>query len=170
MYGLNNGTVYIFSSISPSRGYSDLDKIKYITNIPIAKAVRESCSFPGVFSPCEYQEEQLADGGIRENVPWKELKANGVEKVISIVFPKEVKYKKCKNIVDVIGNSIDYMSRELSNYELDGADYLLKIEIPRISLLDTSKLEYCYKRGYEETKRKMKEIRKILLSDYIQNL
>ena len=75
MYGLNSGTVYLFSSIPPSRDYSD--QIKYVTDISIAKAVRASCSFPGIFSPCKYQDEQLVDGGIRENVPWKELKASG---------------------------------------------------------------------------------------------
>ena len=162
MYGLNNGTVYLFSSIPPSRGYSD--KVKYITDMPIAKAVRASCSFPGIFSPCQYQDEELVDGGIRENVPWKELKANGVQKVISIVFPKRIKYKKCKNIVDVIGNSIDYMSHELSNYELEGADYLLKIDTVNTSLLDTSKLNYFYERGYQETKKQMKEMKKLIKS------
>ena len=160
MYGLNSGTVYLFSSIPPSRDYSD--QIKYVTDISIAKAVRASCSFPGIFSPCKYQDEQLVDGGIRENVPWKELKASGVETVISIVFPKMIKYKKCKNIIDVISNSIDYMSHELSNYELEGADYLLKINTINTSLLDTSKLDYFYQKGYEETKRKMKEIKRMI--------
>lgn len=90
--------------------------------------------------------------------------------VISIIFPKRVKYKKNKSIIDVISNSIDYMSHELSNYELEGADYLLKIDTINTSLLDIGKLDYFYQKGYEGTKRKMNEMKKILQRDYVQNL
>lgn len=98
------------------------------------------------------------DGGIRENVPWKELKENGVDKVISIVFPKKLKCKEDKNIIDVISESIELMGQELSNYELEGSDYLLKIDTVNTPLLDTSKMNYFYKRGYDVTKKKIKEI------------
>lgn len=154
---LNTGAVYFFSSINENRGYSD--KIRYINNIEIGKAVRASCSYPGVFSPCPYKETVLVDGGIRENVPWKELKKNGVDVVISVVFTKDIKYKRKKNILDVIGGSIDIMGHELSNYELEGADYLLKIHTEDVSLLDASKMEYLYQRGYEEAKRQIRNIR-----------
>lgn len=166
---LDNGTVYLFSSFSAIQqnrekraklgNYSN--QVIYVREISIAKAVRASCSFPGVFSPCSYQKRKLVDGGIRENVPWKELKANGVDKVISIIFPKKMKSKENKNIVDVINGSIELMGQELSNYELEGADYLLKIDTINASLLDTSKMQYFYQRGYEETKKKMKEMKRL---------
>ena len=154
---LNTGAVYIFSSIKEKRSYSD--KIQYINNIEIGKAVRSSCSYPGVFSPCPYKTTELIDGGIRENVPWKELKENGVDRVISVVFTKNIKYKRKKNILDVIGSSIDIMGHELSNYELEGADYLLKIHTEDVSLLDTSKMDYLYQRGYEETKKQIRNLK-----------
>lgn len=91
-------------------------------------------------------------------MPWKELKENGVDKVISIVFPKKLKCKENKNIIDVISGSIELMRQELSNYELEGADYLLNINTVNASLLDTSKMDYFYQRGYEETKKRLEEI------------
>ena len=84
---------------------------------------------------------------------------NGVDVVISVVFTKDIKYKTKKNILDVIGGSIDIMGHELSNYELEGADYLLKIHTEDVSLLDSSKMEYLYQRGYEEAKRQIRNIR-----------
>lgn len=158
---LDDGTVYLFTSISKQtketrQNYSN--HVEYIYNAPIAKVVRASCSFPGVFSPCNYQNHKLVDGGIRENVPWKELKENGVDKVISIIFPKKLKCKENKNIIDVISGSIELMGQELSNYELEGADYLLKINTLHTPLLDTNQIDYFYRKGYEETKRKIKEI------------
>ncbi len=50
------------------------------------------------------------------------------------------------------------MGQELSNYELEGADYLLKVTTVNTPLLDTSKMDYFYQRGYEETKKRIKEI------------
>ena len=157
---LNNGKVYIFSSMGEKRGYSD--KIQYIEDIPIGRAVRASCSYPGVFSPCPYKDTQLVDGGIRENVPWKELKANGVDKVICVVFTKELKCKRKKNIIDVVCDSLDIMGHELSNYELEGADFLLKINTKNVPLLDVNEMEYLYQKGYEETKRNINKIKKLL--------
>ena len=109
-----------------------------------------------------YNGTKLIDGGIRENVPWRELKEIGVDKIISVIFTKQIKKKDDKNIIDVVSNSIDILCHELSNYELDGADFLLKINTPDISLLDTSKTDYLYKIGYEQTKEKMKIIKKYI--------
>lgn len=163
---LDSGMVYLFSSLAKTkeeieklkytREYSN--QIEYVNEIPIEKAVRASCSFPGVFSPCKYKEHRLVDGGIRENVPWKELKAEGVDKVICIIFPKRVKWKEEKNIIDVVSGSIELMGQELSNYELEGVDRLIRIETINTSLLDTSKMNYFYQKGYEATKKMLKEI------------
>ncbi len=69
-----------------------------------------------------------------------------------------MKCKENKNIIDVISGSIELMGQELSNYELEGADYLLKVTTVNTPLLDTSKMDYFYQRGYEETKKRIKEI------------
>lgn len=159
---LNDGKIYIFSSFRNKRSYSN--KVVYINDIEVWKAVRASCSYPGVFSPCKYKGTQLIDGGIRENVPWKELKEMGVNKTISVVFTKEVKQKLDKNIIDIICSSIDILCYELSSYELNGADYLLNINTVDISLLDISKIDYLYNIGYKQTKNKIKEIK-----EYINN-
>lgn len=139
------------------------DKIKYINDVDIAFAVRASCSYPGVFSPCEYNGSLLVDGGIAENLPWKETKRAGADKVISIVF-NDVKPQKCLcNLFDIISKSFTIIFKELANYEWDGTDYLIKIEFDKkIKLLDTKQIEYLYKEGYIQTKRKVRDIKKEL--------
>lgn len=139
------------------------DKIKYINDVDIAFAVRASCSYPGVFSPCEYNGSLLVDGGIAENLPWRETKRAGADKVISIVF-NDVKPQKCLcNLFDIISKSFTIIFKELANYEWDGTDYLIKIEFDKkIKLLDTKQIEYLYKEGYIQTKRKIRDIKKEL--------
>lgn len=157
---LYNGKVYIFSSQKNRTTYSD--EMQYIYDINIGKAVHASCSYPGVFSPCKYNDTKLIDGGIRENVPWKETRINGADKVISVVFEKNIKYKKNKNIIDVVSSSIDILSHELSNYELAGAQYLLTIKTEDVALLDFSKIKYLYNIGYETTKKEINKIKKFM--------
>lgn len=159
---LCDGKIYVFSSIENRSTYSD--NIIYINDINIGKAVHASCSYPGVFSPVKYNDTFLIDGGIRENVPWKELKNSGAENVISIVFENEIKKKEEVNIIDVVTKSIDILCHELSNYELEGADYLIKIKTKDIHLLDKKKIDYLYNLGYIETKGKIKEIKEKILT------
>ncbi len=157
---LYSGNVFIFSSVQHRRNITN--EIKYISDIPIGKAVRASCSYPGVFSPCKYKNIELIDGGIRENIPWKELKVCGADKVLSIVFKSEIKEKKNKNIIDNISSSIGILCNELSLYELNGADCLLEIPTENVALLDMTKVNKLYKLGYEVAKKNMKRIKSCL--------
>lgn len=159
---LKTGDVYIFSSIKNRNRKEYSDNIIYKNNINIGKAVRASCSYPGVFSPCIIEDNYMVDGGIRENVPWKELKQCGAQKVISIIFQNEIKEKNKIDMFDVISGSMELLCRELSNYELNGADYLIKIKTKNIQLLDKTKLEYLYNLGYIETKGKIKQIKELI--------
>lgn len=147
---LNNGKIYFFENLNNRNTYSD--EIISVNNINIGKAVRASCSFPGFFCPVKYNEDLLIDGGVRENIPWKEVKKRGIDKVFCISFEEEIKNKKNKNIIDSIYGAINLMGRELSNYELSGADYVLKIKTKEISLLDFKEIEYLYNLGYNKTK------------------
>lgn len=149
-----NGKVVCFSSSKPK--LTLLENIIYIDNAMIDKSVRASCSFPVVFSPVEFRDTKLIDGGIRENSPWRELKEIGAEKVISVVFNEEFKKSCCANIIDVAGRSINLLTKELSNYEWEGSDYLLEIKTSKIGLLDMNKIDELYELGYKITKEKLK--------------
>lgn len=154
---LYNGELYIFSSIKNRSTYSN--DIKYIYDINIGKAVQASCSYPGIFSPCNYNNLELIDGGIRENIPWKLTKINGADKVISVIFEKDISEKNNnRNIINVISTAIDLLSFELSNYEVAGADFLIKIKTKGIDLLDIEKIDYLYKLGYMIGKKEIKKI------------
>lgn len=140
--------------------YIKNDNIKFINNANISKIIRASCSYPLVFSPCKYNNTELIDGGIAENIPWKGLKQIGADKVISVIFKKKNSKKCCSNVIQVINNSLDIMSKELLEYEIIGSDYLIEMETEEIGLLDMSKIDYMYNLGYETAK---KQIRKFKL-------
>ena len=124
---VHNGKIYCFCSQNKRARFSD--KTVYVNNINIGRAVRASCSYPLVFEPCKYKNLELVDGGIRENIPWKGLKEFGATTIIGAVFEKEDDGKCCNNVIEVVGNSFEILCHELSNYELEGLEYLIKIKI-----------------------------------------
>lgn len=151
-----DGKVICFSSKLNRKSISD--KIEFVNDVSIGKAVRASCSFPVVFSPCNFKRTKLIDGGIRENVPWKETKLIGADKVLSIMFEEENNNNCYRNIIEVASRSIELLCRELSNYEMEGADYTIKIKSEKVGLLDMSKIDELYNLGYEITKKELKNI------------
>ena len=158
MVDLQKGTVYI--AISKENRASLLDNTKYISNMPLAKAVRASCSFPVVFSPCKYNGMQLIDGGTRENLPWKGLKEIGADDVWGISFNTIFQENDCcQNIIDIATRAMKLQGRELSIYERVGIDNLITINTNKVPLLNSSNIDTLYRKGYEETK---KQLRKIL--------
>ena len=162
MVDLQTGVVYIASSKESRVMLSD--KNEYITDIPIAKAIRASCSFPVIFSPCKYQEMELIDGGTRENLPWKQLKQIGADEVWGIAFNTIFKEKDCcSNIIDSAVRAMELQGRELAMYEKAGIDNLITINMKKVSLLDYKKADEFYKIGYEQAK---KQIRNLKIGKY----
>lgn len=158
---LCNGEVICFTSFPNNKRSTYSDNIVYKNDINIGKAVRASCSYPVVFSPCKFNNAKLIDGGIRENVPWKELKKIGAKKVLNITFETENNEDCDKNLIEVAGSSIGMLCQELSNYEMEGADDVIKIKTKKIGLLDMSKIQELYQLGYSEAKRNLERIRKV---------
>ena len=157
---LYDGSIHLFTSLKNNRRYSD--EVIAINNIEIGKAVQASCAYPGIFCPVNIDGKKLVDGGIRENTPWKDLKKIGVEKIITIVFEEEKRPKEKVNILDCITGSMGIMMHELYNYEIEGIEYLLKINTKDVWLLDIEKTEELYNLGYETTKKEINKIKEYL--------
>lgn len=152
---MNTGEVICFTSKNV-RGFSDYTA--FVNDVKVANAVQASCSFPIIFSPCNYKNIKLIDGGIRENSPWREVKLIGADKVISVVFESEENDLCCENFIDVAFRSFDLMKAELYKYEIDGTDYLIKLKSEKTSLLDMNKIDEFYELGYNQTKKEIKNL------------
>lgn len=157
---MKNGKVICFTSCKNRNSFSD--KTEFVYDVNIGKAIRASCSYPAVFSPCNYKDTKLIDGGIRQNVPWKETKLLGADKVLNIVFEDEVDQNCCDNLIEVSVRAINLLCRELSNYELNGSDYIIKIKSKKVGLLDIKRIDELYWLGYNETKKQIKNIKKLI--------
>ena len=125
-------------------------------------AVRASSSFPGIFCPCKFKEYSFLDGGILNNIPVKEIKEQGADIVIAANL-KADEVNEESNIMDITMRTIDIMGNKISEKSLKKySDIILTIETDKMGLLDYTKLEDCYNRGYEYTCASISKILKLI--------
>lgn len=147
---------YIFTNRVPK-----LEEEKYITEISIGKAVRASSSFPAIFSPCKYKKFEFLDGGILDNIPVKEVKKQGADKIIAVNF-KADDITDESNMMDIAMRTLDIMGNKISEEDLKISDYILTVQTDKTGLLDTDKLDKCYKYGYQKGIQSIDEIKRII--------
>ena len=123
---------------------------EYIHDIEIGKAVRASCSFPGMYAPLEYGKFQFADGGIFDNLPVLETKKLGVDKVIAIKFGLKSP-KKQRTLYNIAMQSLDLMTENLIKDSIKESDFVIEIDLKDVKPFSINKLEYAYQQGYLQT-------------------
>lgn len=149
---------YIFTNKIPK---NIKNKEQYITNITVGKAVRASSSFPAVFVPCEWGNHAFMDGGALDNVPVQEVRKQGADKVLAVTFDAD-QITKESNIMDIVMKTIDIMGNKISEESLENSDYIINVYTDKVGLLDTNKLDSCYKYGYEAVIKNIDKIKEAI--------
>jgi NTE family protein len=126
------------------------------------KAVLASSCLPGLFSPVEINGHLMADGGILESVPTSALKNCGAEIIIGVDLFTHRKYKRPKNIVDVLVNSFDMINHKTSvGFIKESNQILIKPDLSDFSMGDFKKWKEIAEIGYRETLKAIPEIKKL---------
>ena len=66
------------------------------------------------------------------------------------------------NAMDIIMRTLDIMGNKISEEGLNLSDYILTVKTDKTGLLDTQKLDMCYKFGYQSAIKEIDRIKKIL--------
>lgn len=155
---MKDGKEYIFTNYIPKE---NLDNIGYITDIPIERAVRASSSFPAIFCPCDFETHKFLDGGVLDNIPVKEVKKQGAQKVIAVNFESD-EITDNSNVMDIAMHTINIMGNRISEKSLDLSDFVLTIKTDKIGLLEIGNIEDCYKYGYLTTIKNIEKIKQVI--------
>ena len=148
---------YIFTNCAPRDNLND----KYITEIPIGKAVRASSSFPAIFCPCEFKNHMFLDGGTLDNIPIMPLKEIYNHKIMAVNFQADP-VEENSDLMDIVMKTLDIMGNKIAEKGLEESDFILTIPTDRAGLLDIEKLDKCYQYGYDKTIENLENIRNIL--------
>lgn len=140
-----------------------IENVDYIYDAEIAKATRASMSFPGVFTPCNYDKYNFIDGGTTDNYPTEILKAMGADKVIGLHFRLD-DYEPKADIFAVLLRAVDIFSlgdvRQAEKY----ADVSIEIDAKGTGLLVIDDFDKLVETGYNAIMSNKEEILKICKS------
>jgi len=129
---------------------------------PIYKAVRASCSIPGIFDPEQYDGKMLIDGGVIDRVPVQAVKELGANFIIAVDVGPTKNEVKIGSMFDVITHTIDIMESEILKFRLIEADIVITPKVGHIGIATFDKVAECIREGYEETYRHKQQIKEFL--------
>lgn len=116
---------------------------------PVARAIRASCSIPGIFNPVEIEGRLLVDGGVLERVPTRVVREMGADLVIAVDVGYYIEEYKVNHIFDVLSKSLDIMSREIQKFQEHDADILIAPHMQEIGPFHFQKATEAIRRGEE---------------------
>lgn len=89
-------------------------------------AVRASSSVPGIFQPVSINGREYVDGGLTSPIPVKVARSLGADVVIAVDISSRPKYAKVSDSVDVMLQTFSIMGQTIGQYELAGADVVIR--------------------------------------------
>ena len=99
------------------------------------KAVRASCSVPGIFQPVRIGEKTYVDGGVVSPVAVDAARKAGADVVIAVDISAGVAGAAPQGTLETILQSIDIMYTKISAAQLRNADVVIR---PRVSHISSS--------------------------------
>ncbi len=135
--------------LSKDYNLKNTKRTDYLTHVSIPTAVRASMSFPGIFTPCNYKEYNLIDGGTVNNLPSKILKDMGAEKVLGVSF-KLNPYEPKDDVMGIALRTADIFSILNMSVAKEYVDLLVELEVPDVGLLNISNINEAFRLGYNQ--------------------
>ncbi len=131
----------------------------------VSNAVAASISIPGVFSPFEFEDKILVDGGLKDPVPVDVVREMGADIVIAVSLRDITEERKDPyNVISIADRSIDIMIEDLTQFSLINADIILTPNYQgQVSFLMGEKERAAIiKQGEIEATNKISELKKII--------
>ncbi|MBW7857092.1 MAG: patatin-like phospholipase family protein [Leptonema sp. (in: Bacteria)] len=161
-----------FKQLSMPLGVVAVDLISMrevqVTSGPLIPAIRSSVAVPGFFSPYQFDDMLLVDGGLLNPVPIDLTRSLGADIVIAVDLNSDSKESKTvpDSITSVIGRSFETMMQRVhqTNMQLMQPDITITPQLQTIGFLDYHKGKASILEGERAAYKMMPEIKRLLAS------
>jgi NTE family protein len=126
------------------------------------KAVRASCSIPGIFQPVRIGEKSYVDGGVVSPVAVDAARKAGADVIIAVDISSGVGGVLPQGILDTILQAIDIMYAKIAAAQLRNADVVIIPRVSHISSSDFEKRNEAILEGEQAAVQALPQIQKIL--------
>lgn len=161
---LNSGDTIAYTN---SDQMKELEHVRWEKEESLCEIMMASASVPAVFSPRELGGYRLVDGGVTDNLPVNLLEAAGVRRIIAVDIGSDYGKPQDSSIMEVASHSFSIMSGRLKDCGSTGELLTLKPKLgDEAGLLTFGKMKDCMEKGYQETSRRIPEIKRLLSLAY----
>lgn len=126
------------------------------------RAVRASSSIPGVFEPVSLHGKHYVDGGVVSPIPVDAARQLGADFVIAVDISAAPDGSTPNDMMGIVGQSIDIMSRQLSSQETARADVVIRPDMRGIGSTAFDQKNQAILAGEKALMKAMPEIRRKL--------
>jgi NTE family protein len=126
------------------------------------RAVRASCSIPGVFQPVRIADKAYVDGGVVSPVAVDSARKAGADVIIAVDISAGVAGAVPQGILDTILQSIDIMYAKISTAQLKSADVVIRPKVSHIGSSDFEKRNEAILEGEKAATQALPQILQIL--------
>lgn len=126
------------------------------------KAVRASCSIPGVFQPVRIGDKSYVDGGLVSPVPVDAARNAGADVVIASDISAGVAKTVPPGILETILQSIDIMYAKIAAVQIRNADVVIRPRVGHINSSDFNRRHEAILEGEKAALEALPQIQQIL--------
>jgi NTE family protein len=126
------------------------------------KAVRASCSIPGIFNPVRIGDKYYVDGGVVNPLAADVARRFGADVVIAVDISSSVETPPPKATVDTIMQAVDIMYNKIASLHLKHSDIVIRPKVGHIGSSDFSKRHEAIMEGEKAATEAMPAINQIM--------
>jgi len=139
--------------VNSKKGIIDQPDVLWVDDAPVSLAMSASAAVPVVFSPKNYRDMYLVDGGVAEMLPADLLAEISRDKILSIDVSNKYIMPENHNIIEIATHSFMVMSERLSASGSEKQSLLIKPDIAaETGLLSFRQINQCFEAGYQAVK------------------
>jgi NTE family protein len=128
----------------------------------VARAVRASCSLPGVFKPVPWDEQLLVDGGVCGRLPVAAARKLGAQFVLAVDVGGWPKHDTMSNVFDILSQTFHIFESRLAVEQGSEADFLITPEVGHIGPERLDLADQLIAAGKEAAQAALPELQKLL--------
>lgn len=159
-----SGELVVLTSLLPPGNPQPLPRTVFLTDARVSQAMRASMSVPGIFVPKQLHGRMLVDGGVRDMVPTRVLRALGAQVVVAVDLTSAQDHsQEVRNFPEVILRALGLLEREATRDRLVAtAEVVIAPLLPPLTSLDKKALEEHIRLGREATYAQLPALRRLL--------
>ncbi|BDI29955.1 patatin [Capsulimonas corticalis] len=137
-----------------------------LTSGSLETALRATMAIPGYFTPVSRDGALLADGGLLNNLPTKQVKTMGADIVVAVDLQQPLLEKSAlTSLIDVLGQSAAITIMSNQRQSLQQADLIVSPDLGNLGLFDFVQVDAFIKHGYDAAQSKAAVLEKLAVSD-----